>query len=75
MDDNEPIVERAVRIAGGANFVAQQLKIKKTWAVYKWIKENRIPPYRVIPMEKLSGISRHHLDPILYPRDRNYFKT
>jgi DNA-binding transcriptional regulator YdaS (Cro superfamily) len=35
-------------------------------AIWQWA-ENQVPGERVIPLEKVTGISRHELRPDLYP--------
>ena len=67
----ETIVAKAVRLGGGPKEVARKLDIKNTWAVRKWLKTNRVPPYRVIPLAELTNgeVSRSQLDPVLYPDD------
>lgn len=68
---DELIVHKAVRLAGGNSQVARALGINQPHAVGKWVEINRVPPYRIIPLEKLTKgvITRHELDPILYPLD------
>ena len=66
----ELIVAKAVRLAGGNSTVARALNINQPHAVGKWVNRNRVPPYRIIPLEKLTKgkVTRHQLDPVLYPR-------
>ena len=67
---NTPIVQ-AIFLAGGFKEVARKLKIKSVWSVYKWEKNNKVPPARVLQLEKLTKgkITRYQLDPELYPLD------
>ena len=67
---DETKVAKAVRIAGGNSAVARSLGINQPHAVGKWVTLNRVPPYRIIPLEKLTKgkVTRHQLDPVLYPR-------
>lgn len=53
----------AIDRAGGEKAVAAKLGISRQ-AVEQW--EN-CPPYRVLELERLSGIPRHELRPDLYP--------
>ena len=64
-------ITKAIRIAGGISQVARDLGIAQPHAVGKWIRKNKVPPYRVIPLEKLTGgdVTRHEIDPVLYPKD------
>ena len=68
---SENVIAKAIRIAGGVTKVARSLGISQPHAVGKWVIKNRVPPYRVIPLEKLTGgqVTRHELDPVLYPTD------
>lgn len=50
--------------AGGITSLARQLGITHN-AIYSWKK---IPPIRVLDIERITGISRHDLRPDLYPR-------
>lgn len=67
----ELIVAKAVRLAGGNSQVARDLGISQPHAIGKWVTLNRVPPYRIIPLEKLTDglVTRHELDPVLYPLD------
>jgi len=63
----------AINAAGGATVLAGELNelldpetpIKAT-RVQKW-KVTGIPPHFVIPVEKITQVSRHKLHPELYP--------
>lgn len=68
---HETIVAKAVRLGGGPTAVAEKLEIKNAWAVRKWLKLNKVPPYRVIPLAELTNgeVTRSQLDPVLYPDD------
>lgn len=59
------IVERAAEKVGGLTKLASGLGIKHQ-AFYSWAT---VPAERVIPIERLTGISRHDIRPDLYPRD------
>lgn len=50
--------------------IARQLGIKPM-LVSNW-KKRGIPANRVLDLERISGISRHLIDPLLYPRDGGY---
>ncbi|PPQ16374.1 hypothetical protein CV770_26730 [Bradyrhizobium sp. AC87j1] len=56
------IVKRAARLSGGITALAGALKINRQ-AIYQW---SRIPAERVIPVERISGISREELRPDLF---------
>ena len=59
-------VAKAIKAAGGVNALARLLKVKSS-SICSW---RRVPPMRVLPVEKLTGISRHDLRPDLYPREQ-----
>jgi DNA-binding transcriptional regulator YdaS (Cro superfamily) len=58
----QEIVKRAARLSGGITALAGALKINRQ-AIYQW---SRIPAERVIPVERISGISREELRPDLF---------
>ncbi|WFU26306.1 Cro/CI family transcriptional regulator [Bradyrhizobium sp. CB1717] len=55
-------VKKAARLSGGVTALAEALKINRQ-AIYQW---SRIPAERVIPIERISGISREELRPDLF---------
>lgn len=58
-------VRRASEAAGGPTALAKKLGIKMP-SLYSW---RRIPPTRVLDIERVTGIPRHELRPDLYPKD------
>lgn len=58
----------AIAAAGGAAAVAQQFGINPV-SVYEWIKKDRLPADRVIPLAELTKwtFTPHALDRALYP--------
>jgi len=54
--------QAAKRLGGGATRIARQLEISPQ-AVSQW---RRVPAGRVLDIERLTGISRHHLRPDVY---------
>lgn len=59
-------VIHAVSLAGGQSALAKKLGVKPQ-AVQQWVTAGRIPPLRVIAVEKLTGVSRTALRPDIYP--------
>lgn len=59
----EPQVQRVIDAAGGIPALAGALKIKVP-SIYSW---RRVPPARVIDLERITGIPRHEIRPDLYP--------
>jgi DNA-binding transcriptional regulator YdaS (Cro superfamily) len=53
---------KAIKAAGGAAALAVKLRITKQ-AVGAW---KRVPPGRVLEVERLTGVSRHALRPDIY---------
>jgi hypothetical protein len=61
----EEALARAIEQAGGARATARHFAISHQ-VVLRW----RIAPAkRALPLERLTGVSRHELRPDLYPRD------
>ena len=61
----DPIIEQVITAAGGTAMLAQRLGIQAP-SIYSW---RRVPPNRVLAVERVTGISRHVLRPDLYPPD------
>jgi len=61
-------VKKAIDKAGGQSALARSLNITPQ-AVQRWASKDRVPHMQVIPVEKITGISRHELRPDLYPVD------
>jgi len=81
MNLNAKAACRAVEAAGGAADLARRLLAltkpeghteddfrKMQHRIAKW-KLNGVAPYWVIPVERVTSVSRHDLDPVLYPKD------
>lgn len=62
------IVDRAIEAAGSVKALADALDIK-VQAIYEWRKYGKIPPLRVLDIERITGIPRHELRPDFYPKD------
>lgn len=58
---------RACDAIGGQSALARALGLRSQGSVSSWIARNKIPAERVIPIEELTGVSRHELRPDLYP--------
>lgn len=61
---------RACAAAGGQSALARALGLRSQGSVSSWIANGRVPAERVLPIEELTGISRHELRPDLYPDER-----
>lgn len=61
-------LEQASRIMGSARNLASSLGVS-TAAISKWKVhyDSKVPPHRVIPIFKLTGVTPHELRPDLYP--------
>lgn len=64
MEGKSPL-ERAKEGAGGQAALAKALGLSAQ-AISQWEK---VPPLRVLDVERASGVSRHELRPDLYPVD------
>lgn len=60
-------LEQAIKAVGGVGALARALGISQP-SVSNW---SRVPPERVIEVERVSGIGRHLLRPDLYPETRS----
>lgn len=60
---------KSYRDANGVSLeaIGNQLDVDKS-TVLRW-EQGIIPAERVLPLERITGISRHTLRPDLYPRD------
>ena len=58
-------LERAVEAVGSRAEIGRRLGISQA-AVQQW---QRVPPLRVLEVERISGVSRSLLRPDLYPPD------
>lgn len=67
----EAIKEAAAKV-GSQALLAKRLGLKSQGAISSWIESGEVPPYQVLPAEKVSGVSRHRLSPVIYPRDGGY---
>lgn len=63
MRDRDDALDDAFRATGGALRLARALGITAQ-AVSQW---QRVPPLRVLQVERVSSISRYRLRPDLYP--------
>ena len=65
MSDRTPALKRAIKAAGGVAPLASRLGLT-VQAVSQW---ERVPPLRVIAVERFTGVSRSQLRPDLYPEE------
>lgn len=66
MKDRNDALSRAIKSAGGVSALAARLVSCSPQAVSQW---DKIPPLRVLEVERATGISRHELRPDLYPME------
>lgn len=64
--ESDSVVARAVRVAGSQSALGRLLG-KRQSTIQGWLKTGRVSPEYVIPVERVTGISRHELRPDLYP--------
>ena len=70
--------KQAIKAAGGQSEMARKLAEvmpdltvdKALWRIQKWAY-NGVPPKFILTVENLSGVSRHELDPVLYPFEQD----
>lgn len=59
---------RAVELAGGQAALARAVGVSQP-SVWHWVHKSRKAPAEfVLPIEDLTGVSKHDLRPDLYPR-------
>jgi DNA-binding transcriptional regulator YdaS (Cro superfamily) len=61
--EKDPILDEVFGALGSKSRFARALGITPQ-SVQKW---TRVPPYRVLVVEKATGIPRHRIRPDLYP--------
>ena len=59
----DPGIAKAIEAAGGVSALAKLLNVRPP-SIYSW---RRVPPLRVLAVERATGVSRHDLRPDLYP--------
>ncbi len=65
MKEARPVVE-AVERAGGISALARALNVTPQ-AVWKWVYEQgRVPPARVLEVERVTGVPRDRLRPDIF---------
>lgn len=64
----DPGLKKVIEAVGTQEELAQKLRVTKQ-AVSQWQK---VPPIRVLEVEKISGIPRHIIRPDLYPADQSH---
>ena len=65
-------IHEAAQVVGGQHALARRLKLKSQGAISYWVSEGEVPPHQVLAIERLTGVSRHRLSPVIYPRDGGY---
>jgi DNA-binding transcriptional regulator YdaS (Cro superfamily) len=65
-------IKKAAAKVGGQGMLAVKLRLKSQGAISYWISVGEVPPRFVLRVEKLSGVSRHDINPEMYPRDGGY---
>lgn len=63
MNKRDEALRRAIERVGGLSGLANPLGISEQ-AVSQW---DKVPPRRVLEVERVSGVPRHELRPDMYP--------
>ncbi len=66
---------KAIKFAGTQQRLAELLEEETgdkcfQQKVQSWLTKGYVPPYWVIPMEKVTGVPRHMLNRKIYPREK-----
>ncbi|MES2421478.1 MAG: YdaS family helix-turn-helix protein [Pseudomonadota bacterium] len=65
-DQDSPLAD-AVRRAGGQSAFARLIGRSQS-TVFDWLRfEKSLPPEHILTVERATGVSRHLLDPVIYP--------
>lgn len=67
ISDKKNPVQEAILIFGSQSAFAKQCGVAQP-TVFKWLKKGKIPPKRVLKIEKITGIPRYKLNSDIYPR-------
>lgn len=59
-------IKQAIEQAGSMRALASQIGVTFS-AVQQWAAADRVPPKRVLDVERITGVHRHHLNPDIYP--------
>lgn len=70
MDTHLTPVERVIEVLGGPSKAAEVLGLSGPSVVSNWRARGKVPPERVLEVERVTGISRHELRPDVFgPRE------
>lgn len=61
----DPSLQQAIEASGNGKALAGRIGVTPQ-ALSQW---SRVPPRRVLDVERVSGVSRHQLRPDLYPHE------
>lgn len=68
LDSNQALAQ-AIRHSGSQSALARQIGVSQN-AVSRWVRLKRpVPPKYALAVEKMTGVSRHDLNPEAYPRE------
>lgn len=63
MAQKDKALQKAINAVENAEFLAEKLEISPQ-ALSQW---RRVPPLRVLEVERITGVPRHELRPDIYP--------
>jgi DNA-binding transcriptional regulator YdaS (Cro superfamily) len=59
-------LEEVLEAPGETTRIAKELDIAPQ-AISQWRRKGRVPPNRVLDVERVTGVHRHFLNPDIYP--------
>lgn len=62
-------IQKAIDAAGSQQKLGDIVGVKQQTVRYWLFGSKRIPAIHIITIEKGTGVSRHELDPVVYPKE------
>jgi len=66
IEPSQDAIRKAADVVGGFAELGRKIGVTPQ-AVSAWYMRGRVPPTRVLEIERVTGVSRHALRPDIYP--------